>query len=187
MQRNSAQPRNHQLLVVNHGFTFIELLIVIVVMALLFSVGYAGYREFQARQGIINVTRKIKADLRLAHEYALAQRSLCTVNDSLLGYEFVAGSTSYEIRAYCDKSLPGPDYTVSVKTENLPAGFSLTRIPVNTVSRFNILGKGVLITPPAPGRAYMTIRVRDDNSGDKRCIRITSSGEIGEIGGAACP
>ncbi|KKR30707.1 hypothetical protein A2715_01665 [Candidatus Woesebacteria bacterium RIFCSPHIGHO2_01_FULL_39_32] len=179
MQRNSAQPRNHQLLVVNHGFTFIELLIVIVVMALLFSVGYAGYREFQARQGIINVTRKIKADLRLAQEYALSQRKLCAANDFLLGYEFVASSTSYEIRAYCDRSLPGPDYTVSVKIENLPTGFSLIRIPVNTVPRFNVLGRGVYISLP-PNTPSMTIRVRETSSGAYKDIIIKSSGEIYE-------
>lgn len=68
--------KNYQLPTTSSAFTFIELLIVMAIMALLSSVGYASYRGFQARQGIINITRKVKIDLRLAQEYALSKETV---------------------------------------------------------------------------------------------------------------
>ncbi|MEK7499274.1 MAG: hypothetical protein AAB649_01570, partial [Patescibacteria group bacterium] len=124
--------------------------------------------------------KQIKGDLRLAQEYALSQRKLCSDNstDSLIGYQVEVSTNSYEIFAVCDLPGGGPLDEISIKTETIPTGFTLSRIPVDTIPRFNVLGRGVYIFPPAIGRPDMTIRVTDTNSGAISDIIITSTGEV---------
>lgn len=92
-------------------------------------------------------------------------------------------TNSYETFAVCDPPGGGPLDEISIKTETIPSGFTLARNPSNADPRFEVLGRGVYISPP-PNTPSMTITITDTNSGDKRCIRVTSSGETGEI---TCP
>ena len=88
------------------GFTFIELLIGLVIMAIIFSIGFANYREFSSRQKIEGATREIKADLRLAQQKATigSKPTWCDINGyDLTGYRvWRASSTSYSVRALCE-------------------------------------------------------------------------------------
>ena len=54
------------------GFTIVELVMVIVIMAILFSMGTISYRDYQRRQYLEGAATMVEADLRLAQEMALS-------------------------------------------------------------------------------------------------------------------
>ena len=44
------------------GYTLIEILVVISIMAILFTVGFAGYRDFSRRQVLLGAVNQIQGD-----------------------------------------------------------------------------------------------------------------------------
>ena len=80
---------------IKSGFTLIELMVVMLIMSLLFGLGFANFRDFQRRQILEGAVRAVKGDLRYAQELALAGRKpdnqdgkSCAIADSVLhGYE----------------------------------------------------------------------------------------------------
>lgn len=123
----------------NHGFTMIELLIVVVTMSLMFGLGFANYRDFQGRQILRGAAEKIKGDLRLAQELALAGKksaSCNTLNSYTLEYLTI---TTYQLVENCNNG------------NNTIESFSLDSFngvqfnnPFNDVI-FRVLGRGVVI------------------------------------------
>src|SRR5512135_1934557 len=110
-----SSPANIKNALFQSGFTFIELLLAIVIMALIFGVGFANYRGFQQRQQLTAAARAFKADLRYTQEQALAGTKPvgCVILDSYrLSW---VSSTSYDISALCDAGAA----TVSLKTVTL--------------------------------------------------------------------
>lgn len=135
------------------GFTFIELLIVIVTMVLLFGVGFANFREFQRRQVAISFARQMKADFNLAREYALAGRKPTIGCTDLDGYEFYVEyySRYYRISPRCG----GATNPSTVKTVNFPTEIDVrpSYFPWLSSINFRVLGRGVetlsVLGPPA--------------------------------------
>jgi len=161
---SSAKYKN----ILDSGFTFIELLMAIVIMAFIFSIGFANYRGFQQRQHLAAAARTFKADLRYAQEQALAgtKPTGCTVLDAYrLSW---VSSQSYDISAMCDAGAN----TVSVKTVDLSANgmyFDVAFTPVI----FKVLGRGTNLS------ANLTIKLKDGpTSTNKVSIIITPGGEI---------
>lgn len=122
------------------GFSLIELLTVISIMTVLFSLGYANYRDFQRRQHLESAVRMVKADLRLAQEMALAGRKpdICGTSD-LLGYSFEINESNdtYSIIADCRDGA-----TEQVKLQTLPEGVEIESVVSDDNFRFNVLGQG---------------------------------------------
>jgi len=93
------------------GYTLIEIMVVISIIALLMQGGFASYRQFSRRQLIVNVKRQVEGDLRLAQQQSLANTRpdgfVCAPPDTFSGIEFSASTqTSYIISAVCsDGSL----------------------------------------------------------------------------------
>lgn len=142
------------------GFSFIELLIVIAIMAILFSVTSANYRDFQSRRSLDNAQTLVMSDLRLAQQYARSGKKPpgCSV---LHGYKLIFdGSGSYMITAECDVDINVADRQIN----NIS-------ISGNSV-RFNVLGRG---TSLADGSS-VTITISD--STNDRLVVISSSGNI---------
>ncbi len=87
------------------GFSLIEVILVLGIIATLFAVGYANFRGYQRRQAIMSTARQIEGDIRLAQEYASqGKKPSTTCTGYLNGYIFVVNSdpvNTYDIIADC--------------------------------------------------------------------------------------
>jgi prepilin-type N-terminal cleavage/methylation domain-containing protein len=125
------------------GYTLIELLIVISIIALVFGVGTASYRNYQGRQLFEASVREILSDLRLAQEYALAGRSEgCSQFEGYV-FESAQNGLNYSIYRRCGGN------NVLYKNKSLPSGTTIQVRGNNNGDRnfrFNALGKGLDVT-----------------------------------------
>lgn len=169
----SAKTLIHKNLVkVQQGYTLIELLIGISIIGIIFSVGFANFRDFARRQAIAGASREIAGELRLAQERALSGQKPSHVNcndpNRLSGFSFlVEDSTSYSIQAVCSAG------TVDIKNVTLSPGIEISTPSPNPIV-FKVLGEGTNIPDSSPA----SLDVIHTQSGDKASILITSSGEI---------
>jgi len=100
---------------ISFGFTLIELLVSLVVISILFGVGYANFRRYAQRQELWRAARQIEGDLRLAQSYALAGKdakkedgsNLCDSGTYFYGYRFYGdrfGLPKYGFNPVCRDS-----------------------------------------------------------------------------------
>ncbi len=54
------------------GYSLIELVIVMGIMAVLFTLGFAGYSQFNARQELVSLVNQVKTDIRSTQNRALS-------------------------------------------------------------------------------------------------------------------
>lgn len=153
------------------GYTFIEVLVGLVIITLIFAFGYAGFREFARRQTIISAVRSLKGELRLAQEQALAGKKPddvnCNAPNTLQGYYFrVTSSTSYKIEALCSGG------TVDVKEKEVISPLTISTPSPNPIL-FKVVGQGTNIPS---GDATITITL--PASGQSSDITVSSAGEI---------
>lgn len=173
---------------IQKGYTMIELLIVIVSIGLLFSLGYAGYRQYARRQAVESFARQIKADLRYAEELAASGKKP-TGCSSLGGYEFNIQEPlqQYQVNAYCDGSAFG----TPEKTESVPSGLVVRASGgAGDSVFFNILSRGTNIPAGSPliiqvGQTAQLTGVCATTPWDATCtylntvgVNVTSTGEI---------
>jgi type II secretory pathway pseudopilin PulG len=152
----------------NFGYTLIELLIVIASMALILTVGFAGFRGSQKRQELSNAVLYMKGELRFAQEQSLAGRKPAGCNN-LNGY--ILDSTAankYRIKANCDSNVTITLTELSEKT--ITDKFPGVSLPVFTDVFFNVLGRGVKTTA--------NIVITLSNSSGSKTITVTQGGEI---------
>lgn len=166
-------------LVSAQGFTLIELVVVIMTMGLLFSFGYASYREFARRQQLESVVRTFKGDLRLAQQLALTGKKEAECN-TLEGYRVRRIEVSpptppnqfYEIGAVCDGTetcSSTPSYCI--KTVQIPQNITLSPFPApGNRFTFLVLTKGV-------DRAA-TVTFTQSGTSYTKSVEITQGGEI---------
>lgn len=127
-------------LMIRKGYTIIELLIVITISVVVFSVGMAGYREFSRRQALTGILKQIKADLRLAQQLALTgQKPESVVCTQLSSYTFSRiTSDNYQLIANCTNA------NHIVKDIIMPVN---TTISAGSVV-FKVLGQGTDLSIP---------------------------------------
>jgi len=120
------------------GYSLIELMVVISIMAILFSVGMANYRDYSRKREVSNAALLVRGDLRLTQEFALAGRkpaepagNVCLAANSLLEYYIFeriptsnASGLGYKISAKCSSS----NSPVEIKSVDL----SLKNITIST-------------------------------------------------------
>ncbi|MBI2590672.1 MAG: prepilin-type N-terminal cleavage/methylation domain-containing protein [Candidatus Blackburnbacteria bacterium] len=111
MRNKFSQPRT--------GFTLIEILVGLTIMAVLFGVGYASYREFARRQTLNTAFDRIKNGLSLAQQLALVgdKPSGC---QRLNGYKVDFTSGSFTVSADCTNE----DY--EIRRVSLPGGITFS-------------------------------------------------------------
>jgi len=154
------------------GYTLVEILIVIAIIALLMQGGLASYRSFSRRQLIVNVTRQVEGDLRLAQQQSLANARpagvVCNPPEKFAGIEFaVPTQTTYEIRALCT------DGTKSVvKAATLPPNTNFVRSSDHEIV-FLPLGEGTDIS--STWRLGLCAYNQDSTS-----LEVSETGEIVE-------
>jgi prepilin-type N-terminal cleavage/methylation domain-containing protein len=153
------------------GFSFIELLVVISVMALFFSLGFANFRSYQGRQKIISAERAFKADLRYAQEQALAgKKPPGAICNQLNGYSFeYVSATEYEVLANCDSNIE-----TSVKTGDLSTASPSVEFqaPFSSIF-FNVLGRGVRMSG-----SEIPIVLTNTDSLEMTTVTVTKGGEV---------
>lgn len=165
------------------GFTLIEVLIVLTVVSILSAVGFANFREYSRRQGLVSVARLVREDLRVAQQYALTGKKPSSGNcssstDPLDGYDFsILSSTSYVLRARCPGKLN------DIKSVTLQDGYTVSAlgtggggISYGTTSNpltFKELGHGTTISG-----GLATIRVTQKGSNEFVDLTVTPQGTI---------
>lgn len=152
------------------GYTFIEILVALTIVGLIFGIGYVNFRDFSRRQALSGTARSVMGDLRLAQEQALAGKkpsaAFCNSPNQLNGYNFrVNSSTSYQLEANCSGG------NVVTKSVTLPTGISLSTPSPNPIT-FKILGQGTNLSADA------TITLTQPGTSNTKQIVVTSGGEI---------
>lgn len=124
----------------SQGYTLVELIIGIVIISIVFTIGYAGYRQFSRRQALTGVSQTLIADLRVAQQLALTgQKPLGATCLKLRGYTFTrVSSSNYKIYATCDNN--GSTVNHETKSVDLATGVGLTAT-TNSIL-FKVLGQG---------------------------------------------
>lgn len=130
----------------NSGYTLIELLVAMTIGITVFTVGFAGYRDFSRRQTLGGITKRIKTDLRTAQQLATSgQKPSGVTCTRLVSYDFDRiNSYRYQIIAVCDNSgtltrnmVKDVDLTTSVSFTS-----SATGLDVADPISFKVLGQG---------------------------------------------
>jgi len=120
------------------GFTLTELLVVISLTGILSAVGLASYISFNRRETVIQSSRKIVQDLRLAQSLAINNQKPadCGDEDILKGYIFkINQGGSYQILAECTNHDP-----FTVKTDSIPSNLALSGF---SQIKFKVLRGGI--------------------------------------------
>lgn len=148
----------------NYAYTLIELLIGISIISIIFSVGFASYRDFSRRQALTGVTKSIVSDLRLIQQKSLSgeKPDSCT---TLSGYQMdITSTTTYNLVADCSTN-------VVVKTVDLAeAGVTISSNADPII--FKVLGQGTDLSSGA------TITVTNPKMGKSSSINVGIGGDV---------
>lgn len=153
------------------GFTVIELIVVIAVMAILSGLGLVAFNQFNRKQAVVSTARMVISDLRLAQSKAYAsEKPLECVSSSLTGYQFLinASNDGYSIVASC------PPAEKEIKKISFPQGITVT--DGFTEIFFKSLRQGLDIKPDTE-KNYVVLQFQDNTSLAKKII-ISQGGEI---------
>jgi prepilin-type N-terminal cleavage/methylation domain-containing protein len=151
------------------GYTLIEILVVLTVIGILFSVGFASYRDFSRRQALAGMVKQIQGDLRMAQQMALSGVKPEACTSSLDGVMFTVAHESpdvYRIRADCGS-------TPLIKEAYLPGDITYTIISGPNPIIFKVLGQGTNISS---GNAV--IRFTQSETGNYLDVTVESGGAI---------
>ena len=141
-----------------NGFTIVEMLVVIAVMAILLGTISIQYSAGKRQLLLNRAAYKLAKDIRRAQEMSLGAKQCCTspktVPDGGYGVSFTASSTSYQIKAY--NGTGGAIATIEdIKIENgveLPSGAIIVDPPGTNVTDVNIK-----FLPPDPTTVINTV------------------------------
>lgn len=145
------------------GFTLIELIISIGVIAILSSIGLASYVQFNRRQILNSAVRTFLNDLQLAQSKAESNERPQGCSGNLLSYQVSIQTSGYKVEAICSSS-------VEIKNIDFPervgktSGFDWVK--------FKTLRGGVEVFPSVQNFLVLTAFGKD------RTVTIGSAGEI---------
>ncbi len=144
------------------GYTLIELMVGLTIAALLFLVGYGGYREFVRRQALDNAYKELKSDLRLTQELAISGEKPSSCTGALFGYQVAFSESLYTVSASCGGS-------VTIRTKSLPGGITLSGA---SSIIYKVIGEGTTLT------GDISITLTQGSTGRTRQINISKNGTL---------
>src|SRR5258708_6352278 len=150
------------------GYTLIEILIVLVIIGLLFTAGYANFRNYARQQALTGAARALQLDLRTTQEYANAgnKPSSCDSTNLLNGYQFnVTSNSTYEIDAVCTQG------NVQIKQITLPAGITISTPNPNPII-YKSLAQGTNIVTGTSA----SIILSQQATGNRKTVTIGANG-----------
>ncbi|SRR5258708_7868791 len=149
------------------GYTLIEILIVLAITGILFTIGYNSFQDYSRQQALVAAARSMQTDLRQAQESAIAgtKPTGCV---TLNGYQFnVLTSSTYEIDANCTNNV------IQIKLSSLPVGLTVATPNPNPII-FKSLAQGTNI----PLANTATITITQTSTQNVRNVTIGSNGNI---------
>jgi len=144
----------------NKGFTIVEMLIVIVIMAILAAVAVPNIISWRANAALSGDTRTLKADFELARSRAIKDNTSVTIS-------FDTGNNSYSIRIMGIPPFPAP----------LPDPI-LTRSLVGTSITTNLTGGAITTTFDSRGRVNNTGDITLSNGSKKAQVTVNMIGSV---------
>lgn len=166
--------RKHQAL--KSGYTLIEILVSLTIIALLFGIGYVNFRDFSRRQALAGAAKNMQGDMSLTKQLAFSGQKpsdpKCDSPNLLDSYDFtIIPPSDYSVQANCTKGV------VITKNVALPADISISSIyrggPFNTIS-FKVLGQGTNI----PVSQSVVFRLTQAGTNSTFDITIGAGGNI---------
>lgn len=150
------------------GYSLIELLISLTIMAIVFGLGYAGFRQFARNQAMEAAIRQLMGDLRLAQQYSLSGKKPSEGCEVLNSYRVTFTLTNYAIQAICNGATP-----ISIGKDSIPLNqLGITLSPTPASITFKILGQGTTLGVDA----LITLTQAETNN--TATITVTTQGEI---------
>jgi type IV fimbrial biogenesis protein FimT len=156
------------------GFTLIELMISLTVLAILTTIAYPSMRDFMRRNRAVAQSNNIRSDLQFARGQAAATRSYITVcplsapggTACSTGKNYDAGWLVYISTA------PNATYVASatgslLRTEAAPSG---TSIRANVAGPLTINSRGELLVSSVPSSTSVTFNV---------CAKVADADDVG--------
>lgn len=159
------------------GFTLIELITAITIMALLSTVGIASFVSYSRSQQVNTATQNVVTMLQLAKANAASQVKPSSCTGPLNGYQVSIDETPdpvTQLYSYSLAALCGDDVDVaSQKTETLGAKIMFSANGADSIVFHTVTGH-VTISPPA---TTIVITHSDVNTLTKT-IRVETDGRI---------
>ncbi len=150
------------------GYTLIEILVGLVVVGLLFAVGYIGYRGFSRRQVVVSAVRALRKDLRLAQGQVLAGKKPTECSGTLSSYNFrVVGASEYVIESICGEE------SFLIKDVFLSSDLSMATPSINPIV-FKSVAQGTNI----PLGAVVTITITQKETANTGSVLVGPGGDI---------
>lgn len=162
------------------GFTLIELLVSTLIMATLFSVGYANLRSYSRKQELYKGVRLFEGYLKLAQRKALSgegMKNVCNTGETLYAYAVSYGSSTFSIKAKCATSVNAKASFVAIGSDNisLPTGLVFN-------SSSSALSDDYLQFATVKGSTNLSsdlpIIIEMSATGDTATITVKTTGEI---------
>jgi len=156
------------------GYSLVEVLVAISIIALIIFSGFVGYREFSRRQSLAGVNRTLQGDIRLTQELALAGKkpAACGVNALDGYYFFVSPPGGYQVIAVCGATL------TTEKTVTLPTGFTLAALSPNLTPPNSLLFKTLGAGTNIPAGQNTTVTLTQAVTLSTIVTTITAGGEV---------
>ena len=153
------------------GYSLVEVLVSLAIVGLLFTFGFASFRDFSRRQHLISVARSIKGELRLIQAKAISgekpEEVECTGVNTLITFNFqIVNPSTYQVVAVCSGG------SVTTKTETISDDTTMASSQ-NPIS-FKVLGQGTNVS--AGAGAIITFTQVGTNS--TATVTVTEGGEV---------
>ena len=130
------------------GFTFVEMLMVMIVMAILFTIAYPKITVLRARNNVSSAKQRVAATIAAARQSAIARGTpvkFVVAGDTILSVASPYGATdsiqrAVDMQKAYGTSLDGADFEVIFDPRGLATGFTVSqKVIVNYQGRTDTL------------------------------------------------